>query len=149
MAHTFGLFRDCGMAAMMSTFKDYVPVYASSNPGPGLMTDREQEKFGIHHALAGSQLAREWLLPDPICQAVRWHHDYVALQDAQASFAPPAKVLIALALAAEHGYAQHTTGKTPGEWTRHGAYALEQLGMEEGDLDAIMTEVADAVDDTP
>ena len=149
MAHTFGLFRDCGMIGMLSTFKDYRLVHLASDAGAGLLTDGEVERYGIHHGMAGFRLAREWFLPDPVCQAVRWHHDYVALQDGQASFAPPAKVLIALALAAEHAYAQHVRGSASGEWSRHGAFALEQLGMEEADLEAAMPEVIEALQEAP
>lgn len=149
VAYTFALFRDCGVPAMMSGFTDYEPGYARKNSTGGrLITEAEEEDFGIHHAYMGYHLAKEWLLPDAIFHAVLWHHDYPALEAERAEVPVSSAKLIALALAAERAYWQHAMGTSCAEWDSHGEYALARLDMEQADLDDLMPELAGALEES-
>ncbi len=77
--HTFGLFRDAGSAVLIHRFPDYDPaaIAGDGHFGPGL-TELEQARFGTDHAVIGAVLARDWGLPESMCDAILWHHaDFV------------------------------------------------------------------------
>ncbi len=148
VAYTFALFRDCGIPAMMSGFTDYEPGYArKSIPEGRLITEIEEEDFGIHHAYMSYHLAKEWLLPEAIFQAVLWHHDYPALEAGTADVPASGAKLVALALAAERAYWQHAAGKRCAEWDAHAQFGLNQLDMDPSDLDGLMPELAAALEE--
>ena len=138
IAHTFALFRDCGMLAMMQRFKGYKPVFADAEADSAAgVTANEDKRYGMNHARVGYQMAKTWGLPDEICQAVLRHHDYAELQ-ADGTGIPAASLQhIALTLAAESIFVKQATDVTSAEWTRGGAFALDQLGITQADLDEI------------
>lgn len=146
LAYTFAVFRDGGIPAMIGGFTDYVAPYATKNAGDGRpVTDIEEEAFGIHHAFMGYYLAKEWLLPDLLCQTVLWHHDFPALRDGRADIPASSAKLIALALVADHVYSEHAMGVTCHEWSEHGEYALEALGLAAADLEELEPELTAAL----
>ncbi len=53
--------------------------------------------------------------------------------------------LIALGLVADHVYATHAMGVACREWSEHGDYALETLGMDEADLEELEPELTAAL----
>lgn len=110
-AYTFALFRDCGMLAMMDSYNDYAPIFAGSKTRDGSdVTAWEDEHHGMNHARVGHNLAKMWLLPEQICQAVLWHHDYAVLRQGQSGIPLSCARHIALALAAECIFVRHTMG---------------------------------------
>lgn len=142
-AYTFALFRDCGILAMMGAFKDYRPVLAGAKgEGAASVTDVEDQRYKMNHARIGYQLAKTWLLPDEICRAILWHHDYAALQDGRAGLPVPIVSHIALTLAAEWLYVKSAMGITSAEWRRGGAFALERLGITQAELEAFVADIA-------
>ena len=146
LAYTFSVFRDCGVPAMMTGFTDYVPPYSVKDAGDGKpMTEVEEAGFGIHHAFMGYYLAKEWLLPDPVCQSVLWHHDFPALRDGRADIPAACTRLIALGLVADHLYATHIMGVACYEWNEHGEYALDTLKMTAADLHELEPELIAAL----
>ena len=146
LAYTFSVFRDCGVPAMMNGFTDYVPPYSFKDAGDGKpMTEVEEESFGIHHAFMGYYLAKEWLLPDPVCQSVLWHHDFPALRDGRADIPAACTRLIALGLVADYLYATHAMGVACPEWNEHGEYALDTLKMTAEDLQELEPELIAAL----
>ena len=148
LAYTFAVFRDCGIPAMMTGFKEYVPPYALKNPGGGRpVTESEEATFGIHHAFMGYYLAKEWLLPDAVCNTVLWHHDFPALREGRADIPASGERLIALALVADQVYATQAMGVACPEWSEHGEYALETLGMDEADLEKLEPELTAALNE--
>jgi HD-like signal output (HDOD) protein len=144
-AYTFALFRDCGIPAMMAGFRDYRPEHAIPTPGR-LVTELETERYGMNHAMMGSCLAKSWLLPEAICHAVLWHHEYAGLADGGAGIPASSIRLIALALAGEQLFARHAMSIACPEWNEHGAFVLEKLGLEEAELEAMMKESAGELD---
>jgi HD-like signal output (HDOD) protein len=95
--HTFGLFRDAGSAVLINRFDDYDPVAIVANPefGPSL-TEAEQARFGTDHAVIGAVLARDWMLPREMCDAILWHHADFVLDMSERPIADGAVELIAL-----------------------------------------------------
>ena len=135
---TFGLFRDCGMLVMMQRFENYKPVL------PGLrrisdvsVTAGEDTCYKIDHARVGYQMARAWLLPDGVCQAILRHHDYRELLATGAGLPDQNLQHIALTLAAESIFVEHELDVASAEWVLGGAFALEQMGVTQAGLDEI------------
>lgn len=74
-AYLAAVFHDCGVMLLMQRF----PLYCQEMQlGPhGAWTDIsvEDNKFNANHAVVGYLVARHWLLPDFICDAIRFHHE--------------------------------------------------------------------------
>jgi HD-like signal output (HDOD) protein len=137
-AHTFALFRDCGMLAMLGNFEGYKPKLPGARPdGDACITEIEDKLYGMNHARIGCQMAKEWLLPDEICLAVLRHHDYTELQADGADMPAASLQHIALTLAAESIYVKQELGMTSTEWVRGSEFALDQLSITQADLDNI------------
>ena len=137
-AYTFALFRDCGMLAMLGNFDAYKPQLPGSKAqGEGSVTEIEEQLHGVHHARLGSRLAQTWLLPEEVCAAVLWHHDYAALADGSAGVSAAGRGNIALALAAQYVYCMNKMGIRDAEWRRGSEFALAQLDIGQEALDAM------------
>jgi HD-like signal output (HDOD) protein len=135
---TFGLFRDCGMLAMMQKFENYEPVFAGARPREDAsVTASEDLRHAINHAWVGYQMAKTWLLPDEVCLAVLRHHDYTELQTNGTGIPISSLQHIALTLAAESIFVKQERGETSAEWALGSAFALHQMGMTQADLDEI------------
>jgi HD-like signal output (HDOD) protein len=142
-AYTFALLRDCGALAMMGGYKGYKPVL----PGERMddaenVVEYEDQCYGMNHARMGYHLAKSWLLPEEICQAVLWHHDYSALQAGTGGIPELSVSHIALALVAEELFVRHTLHKSSVEWELGAAFALECLSIEQSDVDGFAQELA-------
>ena len=144
---TFALFRDCGMLAMMQKFKNYKPVLPGAKQScDASVTAIENTHHAINHARVGYQMAKTWLLPDGVCEAILKHHDYEELEADGAGLPVPNLQHIALTLAAESIFVKHELGATSAEWVLGGEFALGQMGITQAELDAlavtIMAELA-------
>jgi HD-like signal output (HDOD) protein len=141
-AYTFALFRDCGIPAMMSGFRDYQTVLADARiKDAKCITDVENDRYGTNHALTGYHLAKSWLLPEATCEAVLGHHDYASLKAAPAGALTPCAKLIALALTAERLFVKQSLGSESPEWRMHGDFVLEQLDITQSEFDASAQEI--------
>lgn len=133
-AHTFGLFRDCGISVLMIPFPEYRDALARANEeAKQSFTAVEDGEIGINHAAVGAELAEDWLLPSDICQAIRHHHELAAL-DGRLDITPRARTLIAIAQLAEFLIQQKTARAQTSEWTKLGTATLASLGLAEDDL---------------
>lgn len=148
-AYTFGLFRDCGIPVLMIPFPEYREILQKANSEVALaFTAVEDEALSINHAIVGSELAENWLLPDEIHQAIRYHHDLSALQpDLPAGIAIATQRLIALAQLAEYLIQQHSDLNHTMEWSKLGAACLAVLGLAEDDLLVLVNESRAVVHD--
>lgn len=81
-AYTYGLFHDCGIPVLIERFPGYKDVLRgfgfARNGNPG---QTELAATGTSHAILGYFLARSWMLPDHLCQAILLHHDAEAFDD--------------------------------------------------------------------
>lgn len=72
-AFVAGLLHDVGHPVMaLIAPEEFAAAFA---PSPTGLLERETDRFGLTHAKAGQLLLRRWKLPEPLCQAVRFHHN--------------------------------------------------------------------------
>lgn len=138
ICHTYALFQNCGMAVMRQTF----PIYEDILNGSALafgdpILEIEEERYATNHAKIGAQLAQGWQLSEPLCLAIRHHHDLPASAEILGQVAPETRLLVAIGIAAEQIYCL-ATGAVCHEWAQADQWVLEELGMAAGKL----TEVA-------
>jgi putative nucleotidyltransferase with HDIG domain len=96
-----GMLHDLGMQIFMSQLPDEYPAVielAQTKQVP--IWEAEFESFGTNHALVGAYLLSLWGLPDPVIEAIAWHHR--PGQFPGASFTPLTAVHVANALQAKH-----------------------------------------------
>lgn len=74
MAYLMGLFHDCAIPLMAVKFPDYLKVRKAFNDENMCVIDFENDQYAMNHAQLGSLFARSWYLPDPLIQAIRFHH---------------------------------------------------------------------------
>ncbi len=74
MAYLMGLFHDCAVPLMVTKFPDYLKVRKGFSDMSMSIIEAETEQYTMNHAQLGSLFARAWYLPDPLIQAIRFHH---------------------------------------------------------------------------
>jgi putative nucleotidyltransferase with HDIG domain len=74
MAFTAGLLHDCGRAMLAVNYPDAYGKILRDTKGDGLLSQKEQDTFEIDHAAIGAYLLGLWGLPEPIVEAVAFHH---------------------------------------------------------------------------
>lgn len=140
-AHTFGLFRDCGIPVMLRRFPNYDKILARANDDEQhTFTEVEQQglqEFPTDHAMVGCLLAQNWWLPEEICLGIRHHHEVSALDSLNAGLPATSRMLIAMAQTAEHILQELTGGSRTREWQKLGNSCLRLLDFSEGELLAI------------
>jgi len=72
-AHTAGLLHDVGRLALMASAPEAYPDSATGDALEQLL-QAELDTFGLAHPEAAHILARKWRLPDPVANAIRFHH---------------------------------------------------------------------------
>lgn len=82
-AYTAGLLSDVGVLIFAQYQpKTYLPAFESCFHGPELVL-AERELFDVTHPELGANFLSRWSLPEPVCVAVRAHHENPALQIAE------------------------------------------------------------------
>jgi len=72
---TAGLLHDIGKLVLAANLADQYRAVLSSVENEGLaLTEAEREQFGATHAQVGAYLLGLWGLPDPIVEALAYHH---------------------------------------------------------------------------
>ena len=133
-AHTFALFRDCGIPMLMIPFPEYREVLVRANNEAALpFTEVETQAIGLDHASLGAQLAEDWLLPEETCLAIRHHHD-VAAVDGSLALPARSRQLIAIAQLAEYLIQQQNDQSQTSEWGKLGDGCLASLELDADDL---------------
>ncbi len=134
-AYTFGLFRDCGIPVLMIPFPEYQATLKAANvEEQRSFTEVEDQSLCINHAVVGAELSEDWMLPEEIHAAIRYHHDLAALQGG-VDLPPSSRILIAVAQVAEHLIQRHTGLNQSKEWEKLGAASLSVLDAGEEDLE--------------
>ncbi|MFA7267842.1 MAG: HDOD domain-containing protein [Sterolibacterium sp.] len=144
-AYTFGLFRDCGIPVMMNRFPRYHEVLKTANESKEVdFTLVEDRHCPTNHVVIGYLLAQSWRLPEETCLAIRYHHDYRALQEQACSAQLPVATLglIATVQLAEHLFQHHTGLSQTQEWIKAGDVCLQLLDISAERLDRLYEESA-------
>lgn len=137
-AHTYGLFRDCGIPVLMRAYDNYPDSLAAARGDPQQSFTAVEERFhGIDHARVGGRLARSWGLPETDCLAIEHHHDEDALA-APDALPTPARRLIALGQLSDQ--LQQRSPPADCEWSKLGASCLSALGLSVMDVPALAEE---------
>jgi HD-like signal output (HDOD) protein len=134
-AYTLGLFHDCGIPILMQKFPDYKEKLAAQNQAANLVIVIEDRHYSTNHAIVGNMLARNWCLPEHICQAILAHHDHTIFTRHCEHSTPEINTLVALIEVAEHIVATFMGKPDDAEWIVHGKIALEYLGINQEDVE--------------
>ena len=133
-AYTLGLFHDAGIPLMIQKYEDYKAVLKSAAAREGVPeTKTEDERYGTNHAEVGYFLCRHWCLPDPICDAIYFHHEYCDSFDTSHGSSDEIMSLIAVLKMAERisaTFRQAWRNENNLEWDRIGEQILQFMGME-------------------
>lgn len=133
-AYTFGLFRDSGIPVLMIPFPEYPSVLkTANNEAIRQFTDIEDEQIFLNHAAVGAELAKNWLLPEEVHEAIRLHHTVAGLTDTPRRCA----ALIAIAQTAEHLVQQTTSLSQTREWEKLGAASMATLDIGEREIELL------------
>lgn len=140
-AYTYGLFRDCGIPILMKKVPGYVEVLKLANAdSEQSFTAIEQASCPTNHALVGSLMAHNWLLPDELSEAIRHHHDAVALASAPQGVSASAARMVAIAQLAEHLVQRATGMSMTHEWSKFGGVCQTILGIDGAVVEALVAE---------
>jgi putative nucleotidyltransferase with HDIG domain len=127
---TAGLLHDIGRVVLaQAKGAEYGQLFNQAPGAGGDMTGREKAAYGFTHADVGACLMETWKLPDPLVQAVRFHHQPAAA-GAAGKMAAGVCVGNALAHRFEHP-AEDLGGENP---ELPGALELLSLGSRNLDL---------------
>jgi len=128
-AHTFALFRDCGVPALLVRFTEYEQMLLETrNENEQRRCEMERAQFGFDHGLVGATLAQSWNLPQETWQAIRVHTEYAqpGFRDHPAS--ARFTTLIAIALLAERLQRAHRGTLDPEAWPAEDHFVADVLG---------------------
>ncbi len=120
-AHLAALFMDCGVPILIQHTEkyEYAFVTAKGYVWPNVLA--EDARFNTDHAVVGQLAARHWKLPKYVCEAVRWHHDPININDQAAT-------LVAILQLATHLYNIHSMNDDS-EWPQHESQSLQEAGV--------------------
>lgn len=137
-AHTFALFRECGMALMIARFREYDGVHRFT--AGQRVTAEEELRFHYNHARVGYALARGWLLPEHLCRAILHHHDFGLVLAGHKSIDPRSRRLVAFGLLTQQVATLRAERKLCPEWPEMESYVLESLDVAPDEIVALAGE---------
>ncbi len=132
-AQLAALFMDCGVPILLQHLDryEYPFITGTGYLWPNILA--EDRNFDTDHAVVGYLAARHWKMPDYVCQAVRWHHDAVNVNEKAAS-------LVAILQMATHVYNVYAR-QDDSEWDTQVDQVLEELGIAKDDLQEFVEDV--------
>ena len=73
-AYTAGLLHDIGRIGLVAAFPNkYEKLLEAIAEQPADLAEAERSNFGVDHIQAGTWLARQWLLPEPLIEVIAHH----------------------------------------------------------------------------
>lgn len=138
-AHTYMLFRDCGIAAMIGQFDDYEDVLDAFLYTPGArVIVMETARYRFNHTRVGYAFTRNWMLPEALCQSILYHHDFEQLGANVPELGTINHRLIAFGLLAEQIVAlRHGEGLCP-DWAPQERFVLDTLAISPEEIVALL-----------
>jgi HD-like signal output (HDOD) protein len=148
-AFTLGVFHDCGIALLMQRMPDYKQFLSEANTRMDrTLPELEQQRYQTDHTAVGYIVAKAWLLPDPICDAIHLHHDR-RLFEQQTRETVGILPLIAILKVASH-LSHHIRGLSDADdWTILGPSILRYLGIGKDEFAEIETDMREDSTITP
>lgn len=135
-AYLAGLFHDCGVPLLMERFPSYCKNMGLQSQLLWSNLAAEDLNYQTNHAVVGYFVAKHWKLPDFVCDAIRFHHDLLALDSHKA------RSLVAILQMAFHLYCCSMRRDNP-EWPQCAAPVLEELGLDTSTLGEFVDELLD------
>ena len=122
-----GVFIECGVPVLMQRFSTYCKAMRLDEPGRWADLAEEDRRFNADLCVVGYLMARHWKLPDFICDAIRYHHDFQRLEN------HTARTMVAIMQLAMHLY-RLNLHLPSNEWDAVKMDVLEELGLREDTL---------------
>ena len=134
-AHTYVLFRDCGMLVMLRKFPQYADIMEQGAAISGAQLTRiEDARFKFNHARVASALARSWSLPEALCGAIFHHHEFALMARITVQSEAADRKLVAFGLLAEQIAALHADRGLCPDWSGAERFVLDTLGIEPDEI---------------
>jgi HD-like signal output (HDOD) protein len=134
-AHTYVLFRDCGMLVMLRKFPKYAEIMEQGlNIGGKQLTRIEDTRFKFNHARVACALARSWSLPEPLCGAILFHHEFELMAKNAPGVESASPRLVAFGLLAEQIAALHAGQGLCPDWAGAERFVLNTLGIKADEI---------------
>lgn len=138
-AYLAGLFHECGIPILMQRFPEYCQAFSLNEGLNWPYLQEEDKRFNTDHTVVGYLVAKNWNLPQFVCQAIRFHHDLLSVNHA-------ARTLVCLLQTACHLQNRLHQIKDK-EWSKISVTALEEIGVEPGEasefFDAVLDEFSE------
>lgn len=132
-AYLTALMQDAGVAVLLRRTPEHAHLLRHSGAALEAATRAVNALTGCDHAAAGFLVARNWKLPDVVCDTIRHHHDP---QQALRLADTPRRIALMLAIGR-----RLRDGPSP-DWTDWAELAQEEFGTDEIELDRLFTEFA-------
>lgn len=120
-AHLAALFVDCGVPILLQHMEKYEYPFITANGFIWPNVVDEDKRHDTDHAVVGYLAARHWHLPAYVCDAIRWHHEPVNVNDKAAT-------MVAILQTAIHIYNVNAM-KDDHDWPGYRDKALEEIGV--------------------
>ena len=134
-AHTYALFRDCGMLVMLRKFPQYTEIMEQgATIRGGQLTRIEDVTFKFNHARVAAALARSWSLPAPLCGAILHHHEFALMAKSSIQSQAADRKLVAFGLLAEQITALHANQGLCPDWIEGERFVLVTLDVEPDEI---------------
>jgi HD-like signal output (HDOD) protein len=147
-AHTFALFRDCGIPVLLARFPEYESLLTETRcENERRRSAIERERYGFDHALVSATLAQSWHLPADMWQSIRIHNAYDEPGFRELPDSEQAAPLIALALLAEQLYRIHRGTYDSVVWIAEELFINAQLGSVAERVDALGNDISKLLGD--
>ena len=141
-AHTFALFRDCGIPVLLIRYPEYEQLLAMTrSENERRRTEIERSRYGFDHAAVGATLAQSWHLPPETWQAIKAHNTYDLPAFAQEPNAARFTPLIALALLAERLHRINRGTFVADAWATEDAFIERALGSTDDRLEPLGNDI--------
>lgn len=134
-AQLAALFMDCGVPILIQHNEKYEYAFITSKGYIWPDVRAEDTKFDTDHSVVGYLAARHWKMPEYVCQAVRWHHEPINVEEEAAT-------MVAILQTAMHIYNVRAL-KDDSEWARHEDKALEEIGVAKEGLQEFEEDIVD------
>jgi HD-like signal output (HDOD) protein len=144
-AYLLGLFHNAGIPLLKQRFANYPEVQIAAYQQPdGQLTTVENAELHTSHQVMSYYVAKTWRLPQDICSVIRNHHN---LERLDSNEDPDVQLLAAILKLAEHIIGLYRVlGDQPvdHEWERIADQVLATLGLDESELEEIISLAGEA-----